>query len=171
MKFNIPKPSEDQIKEDHNRLYRDFHMQSVAVEAGTSAKRYSKQRSVEAELTRNPVWEVMMEMRAAKVTNQEEIGKGVFKMLFDYASELGLVDEQPLDIIKLATQRLRRIGPEEIKAMSANERTIVVAEAVALEEEAGRVKIDVNEARMIVEDQPHGYEFSGSGSIAAVGKR
>ena len=157
MKNSISPPSEDEIKEDYNTLYRRLCMKSIATTAGSSASRYSKQRSVEAETTRNPLYEVKMEMYSSKVTNQEEIGKWVAKEIYDYAVELGLVDEQPLDIIKMATQRLRRIGPEEIKRMSVEERKDVVVETVALEEEAGRVKVDVNAARMIVEDRQHCY--------------
>lgn len=149
----IAPPSEDDIKADHRRLYRGFHMQSVASYAGASATTYSRQRNPEETLTRNPVWEVQMEMFASVVTNQESIGKGVFRMINDYAIELGLADKEPLEVIRLAIQRLRRITPEDIKGMDTETRTRTIALAAELEEEAGKVKVEVIESRQIVEEK------------------
>lgn len=133
-------PAEDDVKADHRHLYRGMNMKSVAAHAGASLSTYSRQRNVEETLTRDPVWEVKMEMYASKVTNQEGIGKGVVRMIYGYAIELGLVDEQPIDILDSATDRLRSIEPENIRMMNDDELTVSLASVAVLEEEAKRVK-------------------------------
>jgi hypothetical protein len=140
MKNSITPPSEDDIKKDYETLYRHLHMKSVAAEAGVGESRFSKQRSVEAIGMRNPLYEVKREMHASKVTNQEEIGKWLVKEIFDYGVELGFVDEQPLDILEMAYERLRSIERSDIRKMGDEELTSSFASIAELENEACKVK-------------------------------
>jgi|ERR1051325_2840756 hypothetical protein len=154
-------PDKDEIKIAHRHLYTGHNQSSVAASAGFSNATLSRHLNVN-EPVEDHLYEVMAEMSGTVISKQPEVGKGLFKMLYNHAVALGLVDEEPVDIIKLANDRLRRITKEEIAGMSGDERTLLTVYAADLENEAGRVKTDALREKRKQEGIPRLIELKGS---------
>lgn len=139
MKNSITPPSEDDIKKDYDALYRPLSQKKVASSAGVSESRFSKQRSFEAIEMRNPLYEVKMEMYASKVTEQEQIGKWIVKEILDYGVELGLINEKPLDIVRMARDRLSTISADDVRQMDPEASTEMITAIAEVEYVTGEL--------------------------------
>jgi hypothetical protein len=77
------------------------------------------------------------------VKTDREMAKQVFGVLYRLALRWGLVDEAPVDVLKLAIDRLRSIEKSDIEGMSRENRTLMLADVAELEDVVGRVKTEV----------------------------
>jgi hypothetical protein len=93
--------------------------------------------------------------------------RAIFAILYRYALTWELVDEEPVDIVKLATDRLRLIKREDIEMMTEAARFELQGRADELEREAANVKSAVIVVRRMLEGQPRMTELSGNGRVRA----
>ena len=132
MQLKIAKPDETETKVEHHALYRGLSQKALCSAINLPSYELSR-RLNHTEPTKDPVHEVIMEMIGSVESNQPSIGKGVFRMIYEYASALGLVDDEPIDLLEMATQRLKAIRERSAGNMSPDKTTTCLARVAALE--------------------------------------
>jgi hypothetical protein len=172
--MKINKPDEAEVRVEHHNLYKGNSQKAVAAAAGISSTILSRRLDHNEAIVKNPIYEVIAEMIGAEESGQRSIGKGIFKMIYRYAEGLGLVDEQPLDILEMAYERLRSIEPNDIRAMSDAELTDSFASITDLENEASKVKGELTAERSMRRVMPRNAEtteLGGRSRMGAFGRR
>jgi hypothetical protein len=146
MQRGIIKPDEAETKAEHYMLYKGMSQKAMAAAAQVSSSKLSRRLNHEEE-TEDPVHEVIKELHGSVESDQPSIGKGVFQMIRRHAVQLGLAETEPVDVLKMAIERLTAIKLRDIEMMTAEERNLLVIYAAELEDLAGVVRSDAIRVR------------------------
>jgi len=159
--LKINKPDETEIRVEHHGLYQGMSQKLIAACGYVSSTVLSRRLDQNETIVKNPPYELIMEIIASVESEQPSIGKGLVGMILRYAVALGLIDEEPVDRLKLAIDRLRAIRKEDIEMMTEDQRTLTELYAGELREAAGRVYEDAQSIRIANEARPRSADLNG----------
>ncbi|MDT5061481.1 MAG: hypothetical protein QOH63_1940 [Acidobacteriota bacterium] len=157
-------PDEYAIDKEVDDLFQHGDAGPVARFSGIKYSRLTAMLRVD-DPTTNTVSETVALMYGAR-RHKKKIAKKIFRIIWRHALELELLDEEPVSILQMARDRLRRITPEAIGKMSADGKTEALACVAEIESETERISKTAVDARKA--NKPRGYEIGGQGLRKAV---
>lgn len=153
----ITPPEQDQFTADHQVLYHKRHMGSVIAHSGIYPSSFSRRLNND-EVLRDHLYDTVMEIYGTVMSGQSEIGREIVRIVNRYATDYGLLDAEPVSILKLAIDQLRRTSRDDIKAMPRDERAMTEMYSAELREVAGHVHSDAVGVRNELDGTPRGVE-------------
>lgn len=142
---NLIKPDEYDIESEMDDIIPNGATKPIARESNIKYWRLRAMLRSE-DPTTNVIYEAAMLIYGA-LKHDRKIAKRIFNILYRLALSWGLIDQEPLDIVESAIDKLKSITKKQLEQMSPDQRFAVQGFAGELEEEANRIKTDAIRAR------------------------